>query len=134
MRHEVRRAIHEGDGQLEARRHLGHLHRAGDAGRTGPNLHDVHRLVEDKGVEVRGVVQVLAGGDGGEGACRWNTQGVHGFAHDVFAQDGADGGFAVPQEGSALKPLVILYAHDLEAMEAKVTAAGGVITVPLMSS
>jgi len=31
------------------------------------------------------------------------------------------------------KPLVILYATDLEAMEAKVTAAGGTITKPIFS-
>jgi hypothetical protein len=31
------------------------------------------------------------------------------------------------------KPLVILYAHDLEAMEAKVKAAGGTITRAIFS-
>ena len=37
------------------------------------------------------------------------------------------------EDGSVAKPLVILYAHDLEAMEAKVRAAGGTITKPIFS-
>ena len=47
--------------------------------------------------------------------------------------DGAavDGGFNGQPESD--KPLVILYAHDLEAMEAKVTSAGGVITREIQS-
>ena len=40
--------------------------------------------------------------------------------------EGLDGGFS--SDGEAVKaPMVILYAHDLEAMEAKVRAAGGSI-------
>ncbi len=31
------------------------------------------------------------------------------------------------------KPLVVLYAHDLEAMLDRVTAAGGVISLPIFS-
>jgi uncharacterized protein len=47
--------------------------------------------------------------------------------------DGAalDGGFN--GESEADKPLVILYAHDLEAMLGKVTAAGGVVTREIQS-
>jgi predicted enzyme related to lactoylglutathione lyase len=44
--------------------------------------------------------------------------------------EGLDGGFDA--EG-AVRPLVILYAHDLEAMLAKVEAAGGVIVKPIFS-
>lgn len=45
-------------------------------------------------------------------------------------EEGLDGGFAA---GEAQKPLVVLYAHDLEAMEAKVRAAGGAIVKPIFS-
>ena len=44
--------------------------------------------------------------------------------------EGLDGGF---DADGAVKPLVILYAHDLEAMLAKVEAAGGVIVKPIFS-
>ncbi len=49
--------------------------------------------------------------------------------------EGLDGGFNADaaDDGAAAKPLVILYAHDLEAMEAKVRAAGGAITKPIFS-
>ena len=43
-----------------------------------------------------------------------------------------DGGFSADAERVS-KPLVILYAHDLEAMEAKVLAAGGKIVRPIFS-
>ena len=42
--------------------------------------------------------------------------------------EGLDGGFHADADDQPAKPLVILYAHDLEAMEAKVRAAGGVVT------
>ena len=46
--------------------------------------------------------------------------------------EGLDGGFDA--DGAAgRKPLVILYAHDLEAMEAKVRAAGGTVVKPIFS-
>ena len=41
--------------------------------------------------------------------------------------EGVDGGFT-SHPGGVTKPLVILYAHDLEAMQAKVKAAGGAVT------
>jgi predicted enzyme related to lactoylglutathione lyase len=49
--------------------------------------------------------------------------------------EGLDGGFHAGQEdeGAVAKPLVILYAQDLEGMEAKVRAAGGAITKPIFS-
>jgi predicted enzyme related to lactoylglutathione lyase len=49
--------------------------------------------------------------------------------YTAFEGAGLDGGFAAAGVAGAPKaPLVILYAQDLEAMEAKVRAAGGVIT------
>lgn len=46
---------------------------------------------------------------------------------------GLDGGFDASPENPLTKPLVILYASDLEAMEATVRAAGGTITVPIFA-
>ena len=46
--------------------------------------------------------------------------------------EGLDGGFW-PDAPKEAKPLVILYATDLEAMEAKVRAAGGEIVKPIFS-
>jgi predicted enzyme related to lactoylglutathione lyase len=43
--------------------------------------------------------------------------------------EGLDGGFQ--SEEAADRPLAVLYAHDLEAMAAKVTAAGGTILKPI---
>ena len=57
----------------------------------------------------------------------------YGPDYAAFEGQGADGGFATPQDGGADKPLVILYAHDLEAMLDKVIAAGGTITQPIFS-
>lgn len=45
--------------------------------------------------------------------------------------EGLDGGFNADAADQVKAPLVILYAHDLEAMEAKVRAAGGVVTRPI---
>jgi predicted enzyme related to lactoylglutathione lyase len=44
--------------------------------------------------------------------------------------EGLDGGFDGDAEDQARMPLVILYADDLEAAEAKVRAAGGEIVRP----
>jgi predicted enzyme related to lactoylglutathione lyase len=46
-------------------------------------------------------------------------------------EQGLDGGFYA--EGPAKPPLVVLYAHDLEAMEARVFDAGGTVTRPIFS-
>jgi len=45
--------------------------------------------------------------------------------------EGLDGGFQT--EEASDKPLAVLYAHDLEAMVDKVTAAGGTILKPIFS-
>jgi predicted enzyme related to lactoylglutathione lyase len=52
----------------------------------------------------------------------------YGPDYAAFEGEGTDGGFTSDAESAPARPLVILYAHDLEAMEAKVRAAGGVIT------
>lgn len=46
--------------------------------------------------------------------------------------EGLDGGFWSDSEANA-KPVIILFAHDLEAMEAKVRAAGGMIVKPIFT-
>ncbi|PTS82599.1 MULTISPECIES: VOC family protein [unclassified Caulobacter] len=51
----------------------------------------------------------------------------------AFQDQGTHGGFFTPETAPPPKPLVILYAHDLEAMEARVVAAGGVISTPIFS-
>lgn len=47
--------------------------------------------------------------------------------------EGLDGGFDADAASQLTKPLVVLFARDLEAMEAKVVAAGGVIVKPIFS-
>ena len=47
--------------------------------------------------------------------------------------EGLDGGFYADTAEALTKPLVILYAQDLEAMESKVRDAGGVIVRPIFS-
>lgn len=47
--------------------------------------------------------------------------------------EGLDGGFHTGDDDAVKIPLVILYANDLEAMAAKVAAAGGAITRPIFS-
>ena len=47
--------------------------------------------------------------------------------------EGLDGGFQADAAEAPATPLVILYAHDLEAMEAKVRAAGGAIVRPIFA-
>lgn len=54
----------------------------------------------------------------------WSFQD-YGPAYSAFSE-GLDGGFT--PDAMTPKPLPILYAHDLEAMQAKVEAAGGEIT------
>ena len=57
------------------------------------------------------------------------------YGPDYAAVDnaGVDGDFNgdASDENGAKQTLVVLYAHDIEAMAAKVTAAGGVITRPI---
>jgi len=47
--------------------------------------------------------------------------------------EGLDGGFHADQSDQSKAPLVVLFADDLEAMEAKVLSAGGTITRPIFS-
>jgi predicted enzyme related to lactoylglutathione lyase len=56
----------------------------------------------------------------------------YGPEYAAFEEAGLDGGFHASPEASP-QPLVILFAHDLEAMEAKVKAAGGVVVQPIFS-
>ena len=56
----------------------------------------------------------------------------YGPTYAAFDQ-GLDGGFDADQADQTKTPLPILYAHDLEAMLAKVEAAGGRIVKPIYS-
>lgn len=66
-----------------------------------------------------------------EGAFGWAFTD-YGPAYSAFAE-GVDGGFDGGATSQAARPLVVLYAHDLEAMEARVRAAGGAILKPIYS-
>lgn len=57
------------------------------------------------------------------------------YGPDYAAFEGAavDGGFNGDPSDAAAGPLVVLFAHDLEAMQAKVEAAGGVVVRPIYS-
>ena len=54
----------------------------------------------------------------------------YGPGYAAFDQ-GLDGGFTT--EPDPAKPLIILYARDLEAMQAKVSAAGGAVVRPIFA-
>ena len=56
----------------------------------------------------------------------------YGPSYAAFAE-GLDGGFNADPSDRRPLPLPILYAHDLEAMEARVKAAGGQVTIPIYS-
>jgi predicted enzyme related to lactoylglutathione lyase len=60
----------------------------------------------------------------------WSFQD-YGPAYVAFEGAGVDGGFAADVDDAPAKPLVVLFAHDLEAMLAKVRSAGGLITRPV---
>jgi hypothetical protein len=51
----------------------------------------------------------------------------------VAFNEGLDGGFDGDPTTTLTRPLVTLYAHDLEAMAAKVEAAGGRVVRPIFS-
>ena len=74
----------------------------------------------------------LAGTKAFYGAAFGWTFTDYGPTYAAFSE-GLDGGFHTDEADAIQKPLVILYATDLEAMEAKVRAAGGVITKPIFS-
>ncbi len=60
----------------------------------------------------------------------WSFQD-YGPEYAAFSE-GLDGGFDA-QADAVRRPLPVLYAHDLEAMAAKVEAAGGVLTKPIFA-
>lgn len=55
----------------------------------------------------------------------------YGPAYAAFEDAGLDGGFDADTPTD--KPLVVLFANDLEAMQAKIEAAGGEVTVPIFA-
>lgn len=56
----------------------------------------------------------------------------YGPSYAAFGE-GLDGGFQGDAAEQLTKPIVVLYAHDLEAMEAKIRAAGGAVVRPIFS-
>ena len=50
----------------------------------------------------------------------------------VAFDEGLDGGFDASGDGARI-PLPVLFAHDLEAMQAKIEAAGGSIIRPIFA-
>ena len=56
----------------------------------------------------------------------------YGPAYAAYSE-GLDGGFDADAANQPKQPLVVLYAHDLEAMEARVRAAGATILKPIYS-
>jgi predicted enzyme related to lactoylglutathione lyase len=57
----------------------------------------------------------------------------YGPDYAAFEGQGADGGFFHDPAEAPAKPLVVLYAHDLEAMLARAAAAGAAITKPIFA-
>ncbi len=57
----------------------------------------------------------------------------YGPSYAAFEGEGADGGFTSDADEAPAKPLVILYAHDLEAMLVKVASSGATISRPIFS-
>ena len=62
----------------------------------------------------------------------WNFQD-YGPSYVAFEGQGTDGGFSADPDEAPARPMVVLFAHRLEAMLEKVRAAGGVITRPIFS-
>ena len=56
----------------------------------------------------------------------------YGPTYAAFSE-GIDGGFQGDPGEQPAKPLVVLYTHDLEAMVARVRAAGGAVTRPIFT-
>jgi predicted enzyme related to lactoylglutathione lyase len=57
----------------------------------------------------------------------------YGPSYASFEEGGVDGGFDADPDTGVKTPLIVLFARDLEAMEAKVVAAGGVICRPIFA-
>ena len=66
------------------------------------------------------------------GAFGW-TFTDYGPSYAAFDDGGVDGGINADPQDRCAAPLVILFTADLEAMEARVKAAGGTITRPIFS-
>jgi predicted enzyme related to lactoylglutathione lyase len=61
----------------------------------------------------------------------WTFQD-YGPAYVAFEGAGVDGGFDADRAEGVAKPMVVLFAHDLEAMLERIRGAGGVITRPIL--
>lgn len=76
---------------------------------------------------------------GGLGATKDFYAAAFGWSFTDYGPDyaafseGVDGGFNADPADPTAKPLVVLYAHDLEAMAAKVASAGGKIGRPIFA-
>ena len=57
----------------------------------------------------------------------------YGPTYAAFEDSGLDGGFQADAAEASAAPLVVIFATDLEAMLAKVTAAGGEVVRPISS-
>lgn len=57
----------------------------------------------------------------------------YGPAYAAFEGGGVDGGLDADRGEAPAAPLVVLYAHDLEAMEARVQSAGGAVVKPIFA-
>lgn len=57
----------------------------------------------------------------------------YGPTYTALEGAGLDGGFQADAAQAPKKPLVILYAEDLEASQARVEAAGGKVTQPIFA-
>jgi len=57
----------------------------------------------------------------------------YGPSYAAFGEAGLDGGFQADPQAGLSKPLVVLFAQDLEAMQDRVLAAGGVISTPIFA-
>ncbi len=57
----------------------------------------------------------------------------YGPDYTAFERQGTDGGFVSDPSGKPAKPLVVLYAHDLEGMEARMRQAGGTLVKPIFA-
>ena len=66
------------------------------------------------------------------GAFGWSFSD-YGPSYAAFEGQGTDGGFDADPDAGRDEVLVVLYARDLEAMEAKIVASGGTITREIRS-
>jgi predicted enzyme related to lactoylglutathione lyase len=62
----------------------------------------------------------------------WTFQD-YGPAYVAFEGAGLDGGFDADRGEAVARPMVVLFARELEAMLEKIRGAGGVITRPILS-